>query len=163
MRSSAKGGRAQERRRRSRPSSSSAARRTAQWTSKPLHDAEKRFSLRSWGRSGSTSLGTKGLLDAVADAEAFVARLLPGWTPDEAPSAEWRQLFVEQGVSAQTLLEDDSALLAPQEMVAIGRSVLALSYAAGDSLSALRALGGSREDTWSRAASTSTMTPPSSR
>ncbi len=82
-----------------------------------------------------------GKFDAVADAEAFVARLLPGWTPDEAPSAAWRQLFVEQGVAAQTMLEDDSALLAPQEMVAIGRSVLALSYAAGDSLSALRALG----------------------
>ena len=80
----------------------------------------------------------------LADAEAYLAELMPGWTPDAPSSPAWRQLFAEQGVLAADFDarfdENDS----PRELVAIGRSVIAVQYAAEDAFPALRALAWKR-------------------
>lgn len=72
----------------------------------------------------------------VQDAEAYLAQLLPHWQPDTHCPPEWKKLFAEVGVAASDELMDAT----PAELLSLGRTVIATSYAADDSLSALRAL-----------------------
>jgi hypothetical protein len=81
---------------------------------------------------------------AVADAEAYLAALLPAWRPDGPYPPAWRQLFADEGVLAvdvDTRSDDDAS---PRELVAIGRSVIAAQYAADDAFPELRALAWKR-------------------
>ena len=73
--------------------------------------------------------------DTPGEADAYLAQLLPGWTPDGDVPAEWRRLFTEQRVSVAHAMDE-----APAELLAIGRSVVAAGYDAGDMLAELRAL-----------------------
>jgi hypothetical protein len=80
----------------------------------------------------------------IDDAEAYLAELLPGWTPDGAYSPAWRQLFADEGVLAADIdsrFGDDAS---PREVVAIGGSVIAVQYAADDAFPELRALAWKR-------------------
>ncbi len=79
------------------------------------------------------------------DAEAYLGELLPGWAPDVDWPVEWGQLFANEGV----VCEGAAAIAAqgrstPRQMVAIGRSVLALGYDAADAFPELRALAWKR-------------------
>lgn len=80
----------------------------------------------------------------LADAEAYLAELAPGYTPDAPHSPAWRTLFAEQQVSAARTDDDDNPNEAPRELLAIGRTVLAVHYDAGDILRELRALAWKR-------------------
>ncbi len=79
----------------------------------------------------------------LADAEAFLAELAPGWQPDGEYSPAWRALFVAEGVLTDRVMSfgDDPS---PRELAAIGRSVIALQYAAEDAFPELRALAWKR-------------------
>ncbi len=78
----------------------------------------------------------------LADAERYLAELLPGFVPGEPHSPEWRALFTEQQVGAAP--SEDEHCEAPRELVAIGRTVLAVQYDPGDALRQLRALAWKR-------------------
>ncbi|MCC6645980.1 MAG: radical SAM protein [Polyangiaceae bacterium] len=78
----------------------------------------------------------------VADAERYLAELSPGFHPGEPHSPEWRALFTEQQVGVAPTEGDH--LDAPRELLAIGRTVLAVQYDAGDALRHLRALAWKR-------------------
>lgn len=69
------------------------------------------------------------------DAEAYLARLLPGWKPDVDTPPEWRRLFAEEGLAVGDPYGDT-----PGELLAIGRSVMAVGYGLDDMLANLRAL-----------------------
>jgi len=78
--------------------------------------------------------------ESPADAREYLAKLLPAFDPDadEWPP-EWKALFVEESVASLDVEGSDFAPM-PHELVAIGRSVLALGYDAGDPFALLRAL-----------------------
>lgn len=85
----------------------------------------------------------------VDDAAAYLAELTPGWNVDGAVSAAWQRLFADEGVvgpaaiaRASHGLDEDAG--SPRELVAIGASVLAASYAIEDAFPALRALAWKR-------------------
>ncbi len=85
---------------------------------------------------------------AIADAEAYLAALVPGWTAgaeehDVYPAA-WRQLFADEAVAAVRLDADAPYGVAPRELVAIGRTVIALQGAPDDAFPELRALAWKR-------------------
>ena len=82
--------------------------------------------------------------ETVANAEKFVAELLPGWAEDEPYSAAWRALFAEERVSAPSSDEDRPWGLSPREIGVVGTSVIALSYDSGDAFPELRALAWKR-------------------
>lgn len=71
------------------------------------------------------------------DASAYLAQLLPGWTPESAYSEAWKELLVAEGVASAPL---GDWIETPRELLAIGRSVFAIGYAADDMLQELRAL-----------------------
>ncbi len=80
----------------------------------------------------------------LADAEAYLAELLPGWVSEQGFSPAWRELFANEGVLAPDVgarLEDEAS---PRELLAVGRSVMALGYAADDAFPELRALAWKR-------------------
>jgi hypothetical protein len=81
----------------------------------------------------------------VADAEAYLAELVPGWTPEQAPPPAWRQLFMDEGVvAATTVPRDFDGAETPRELLAIGRSVIAIQYDSGDAFPELRGLAWKR-------------------
>ncbi|MDQ3364299.1 MAG: radical SAM protein [Myxococcota bacterium] len=83
----------------------------------------------------------------VADAEASLAELVPGWVPDEPYSMAWQQLFREAGVSGAELPPStryDDGQVSPRELVAIGRVVVGLAGHSGDAFPELRALAWKR-------------------
>ncbi|MEJ7730375.1 MAG: radical SAM protein, partial [Polyangiaceae bacterium] len=85
--------------------------------------------------------------ETVPDAEAFLAELLPGWDADEPYGAEWRALFEREKVAKPSALEDiryQGASRCPRELAAIGRSVIATGYDAGDQFPEVRALAWKR-------------------
>ena len=88
-----------------------------------------------------------GKFESCAEAQRYLAELRPGWSPDgDEYSAEWRELFKLENISL-AYPRDDGELFgrSPGALVAIGRSVLAVSYGADDAFPELRAL------TWKRA------------
>jgi hypothetical protein len=79
----------------------------------------------------------------VADAESFLAELVPTWTPETDYPPAWRALFVAEGVLGK-LDQCSGDEGSPRELVAIGRSVIALRFAVDDAFPALRALAWKR-------------------
>jgi MoaA/NifB/PqqE/SkfB family radical SAM enzyme len=75
--------------------------------------------------------------DDVADANDYLAQLLPDWLPDEDMPPAWLSLFAEKRVGTAAAL---SSRQTPRELLAIGRSVIAVGYDADDMLRELRAL-----------------------
>jgi Radical SAM superfamily len=87
-----------------------------------------------------------GKFESSAAAERYLAELQPGWTPDDQYSSEWQALFENEGLVLATERESGEVYgQSPSALVAIGKSVLALAYDAGDAFPELRAL------TWKRA------------
>ena len=88
-----------------------------------------------------------GKFESSGEAQRYLAELRLGWTPDGAEySAEWRELFKRENVSLAYSRDDgEPSGKSPGALVAIGRSVLAVSYDADDAFPELRAL------TWKRA------------
>jgi MoaA/NifB/PqqE/SkfB family radical SAM enzyme len=87
-----------------------------------------------------------GKFESSADAERYLAELQPGWTPDGQYSEEWQRLFEKEALVLTSERESGEVYgQSPSALVAIGKSVLALSYDAGDAFPELRAL------TWKRA------------
>jgi hypothetical protein len=85
--------------------------------------------------------------ETVPDAEAFLAELLPGWDADKPYGDEWRSLFAREKVAKPSTLEEtryDGPSRCPRELAAIGRSVIATGYDAGDSFPEVRALAWKR-------------------
>ncbi|WP_240202123.1 radical SAM protein [Burkholderia sp. LMG 13014] len=74
--------------------------------------------------------------ETIADADAYLAQLLPSWAPDAEYSSEWKRLFKEEAVAGPRLSGGGS----PRELAAIGRSVIATGYDAADLFPELRAL-----------------------
>jgi MoaA/NifB/PqqE/SkfB family radical SAM enzyme len=80
-------------------------------------------------------------------AERYLAELAPGLAMDQQFSEEWKRLFIAEGVVDEAragLDEDGDWSESPTELVAIGRTVAALGYAAGDAFAPLRALAWKR-------------------
>lgn len=87
-----------------------------------------------------------GKFESSAAAERYLSELQPGWTPDGLYSSEWQALFEREGLVLTSERESGEVYgQSPSALVAIGKSVLALSYDAGDAFPELRAL------TWKRA------------
>lgn len=74
--------------------------------------------------------------ETLADADAYLAQLLPSWAPDAEYSSEWKRLFRDEAVAGPGLSGGGS----PRELAAIGRSVIATGYEADDLFPELRAL-----------------------
>jgi len=74
--------------------------------------------------------------ETLADADAYLAQLLPSWAPDAEYAPEWTRLFKEEAVAGPGLSGGGS----PRELTAIGRSVIATGYEADDLFPELRAL-----------------------
>ena len=87
----------------------------------------------SGNNSGECVLVAK--FQTVADAESYLAELLPGWPADTGYPDEWRELFHAEQVAAPAMANPASERDAPAELTAIGRSVLALGYAVGGRVS----------------------------
>src|SRR5262245_6860104 len=88
-----------------------------------------------------------GKFESSAEAQRYLAELRLGWDPEGVEySAEWRELFKRENVSVAHPRDDGEPTgRSPSTLVAIGRSVLAVSYDAEDAFPELRAL------TWKRA------------
>jgi len=80
----------------------------------------------------------------LADAEAYLAELIPGWTPDAPYSPAWRQLFADEGVAGAAIGARYDEDASPRELVTIGRSVMAVQTGAEDVFPELRALAWKR-------------------
>lgn len=78
-----------------------------------------------------------------ADAERYLADLLPSWSGDGPYPAPWRDLFEAEGV-AGTLVRSTYHRDGPVELVAIGATVVARGSAADDAFPELRALAWKR-------------------
>jgi len=93
----------------------------------------------SGNNSGECALVAK--FDDVGDAERVLAELLPGYAAGEAYGAPWKELFACEDVAGPAI---DTAI-APDEMVAFGRALLARTESApGDDFPELRALAWKR-------------------
>ena len=75
--------------------------------------------------------------EAVADASAYLALLLPSWIPESSFPVEWQRLLADERVSVAPVSDWRET---PRELLAIGRTVLAIGYDADDMLTELRAL-----------------------
>lgn len=85
----------------------------------------------------------------VADAEAYLAQLLPSWVPDGAHSAEWRQLFADEGVMPPAAHEQDDYEYgrtggSPRELMGLGKLVVGAAYGLGGMFAELSALAWKR-------------------
>lgn len=81
---------------------------------------------------------------ALADAEAYLAELLPGWVPDAPFSEAWGQLFRDEGITTADTPAPYDRDGSPRELVAIGRTVIGVQYAVEDALLELRSLATKR-------------------
>jgi MoaA/NifB/PqqE/SkfB family radical SAM enzyme len=97
----------------------------------------------SGNNSGECILVGKFASDA--DAQRYLAELSPGWQPVGEYSAEWRALFEADQVMLASTRDDAEGTQSPRSLLAVGRSILAVGYDAGDAFPELRAL------TWKRA------------
>lgn len=94
--------------------------------------------------------------EEAADAEAYLAELFPGWNVDGTMSAAWRKLFLDERVAGPLLTgpvhvepgeeaeHEYRWTQSPRELLAIGRSVVAVQYDSGDAFAELRALAWKR-------------------
>ena len=74
--------------------------------------------------------------DTINDANSYLAQLLPAWKPEADYAPEWLQLFQAQAVAGPGLAYGEM----PRDLLAIGRSVLAMGYGLEDQFPELRAL-----------------------
>jgi MoaA/NifB/PqqE/SkfB family radical SAM enzyme len=87
-----------------------------------------------------------GKFESSEEARRYMAELQPSWAPDGDYSAEWRALFERENVLLARARDDgELSGRSPSTLLALGRSVVALSYDADDAFPELRAL------TWKRA------------
>lgn len=110
---------------------------------RPRGPTRDRVSVRVWQSFSGNNSGECVMVArfaTAADAEKYLAELLPGFVPDAEYSAAWRELFVRERVDTPALEYAE----APQELLAAGRSVLATTYAADDAFPELRALAWKR-------------------
>ncbi len=107
----------------------------------------KRLALwRAFSGNNSGECILVGKFESSAGAQRYLAELQPGWTPDGLYSSEWQALFENEGLVLTSERESGEIYgQSPRALVAIGKSVLALSSDAGDAFPELRAL------TWKRA------------
>ncbi len=99
----------------------------------------------SGNNSGECILVAK--FQTVEGAQSYLAELLPGWRPPEASdyseeefSAEWKELFAREQVASKSV----DCGLAPDELVHIGKSVIATGYGVDDNFPEVRALAWKR-------------------
>lgn len=78
--------------------------------------------------------------ESTEEAGAYIAELLPGYSPGDEYSAPWKELFRRERVNAPGLAYGEM----PDSLVAIRRSVVARGYAADDAFPELRALAWKR-------------------
>jgi hypothetical protein len=116
-----------------RPSSSSRGPAVALW--------------RAFSGNNSGECILIGKFECSAEAQRYLAEVQLGWDPEgDEYSAEWRELFKRENVSlAHPRGDGEPSGRSPSALVAIGCSVLAVSYDAEDAFPELRAL------TWKRA------------
>jgi MoaA/NifB/PqqE/SkfB family radical SAM enzyme len=113
---------------------------------KATEDGNRLALWRAFSGNNSGECILVGKFESSADAERYLAELQPGWTPDGQYSSEWQALFDNEGLVLTSERESGEVYgQSPSALVAIGKSVLALSYDAGDAFPELRAL------TWKRA------------
>jgi len=97
----------------------------------------------SGNNSGECILVSK--FESSHHAQRFLAELRPGWAPGDPYSDEWQALFENEGLVLMSERESGEPRgQSPSALVAIGKSVLALSYDAGDAFPELRALAWKR-------------------
>lgn len=110
-------------------------------------DEVKRLALwRAFSGNNSGECILVGKFESSTAAERYLAELQPGFMPDGLYSSEWQALFENEGLVLTGERESGEVYgQSPSALVAIGKSVLALSYDAGDAFPELRAL------TWKRA------------
>lgn len=97
----------------------------------------------SGNNSGECILVAK--FDSHEDAERFFAELSPSWAPDDAYSDEWQALFQREHVALAALRDSGEPVgQSPSQLLAIGRSVIAVGYDSGDAFPELRALAWKR-------------------
>jgi MoaA/NifB/PqqE/SkfB family radical SAM enzyme len=110
----------------------------------PRSDARGGASVRVWRAFSGNNSGECVMVARFAtvdDAEAYLADLLPGFTPGDAYSPAWRELFGEAGVATPSI----EYARPPDELLGAGRSVFARTRsAAEDDFPELRALAWKR-------------------
>lgn len=98
----------------------------------------------SGNNSGECILVAK--FQSIENARAYLEELLPGWQAgsgrDEPFSAAWKELFLREQVTGESNPEGFQSQ--PDELVRVGRSVLATGYGVGDEFPELRALAWKR-------------------
>lgn len=100
---------------------------------------QSQSSIRVWQAFSGNNSGECVMVarfDTVADADSYLAQLLPDWKSEADYSTEWKQLFQAQAVAGPSLNYGEM----PRELLAVGRSVIAVGYAAEDMFPELRAL-----------------------
>ena len=100
---------------------------------------QSQSSIRVWQAFSGNNSGECVMVarfDTVADADSYLAQLLPDWKPEADYSPEWKQLFQAQAVAGPGMNYGEM----PRDLLAIGRSVVAMSYGLDDMFSELRAL-----------------------
>ena len=96
-------------------------------------------SIRVWQAFSGNNSGECVMVarfDSVADAESYLAQLLPDWKPEADYSPAWQQLFKAQAVAGPGVQHGEM----PRDLLAIGRSVVAMGYGLEDMFPELRAL-----------------------
>lgn len=96
-------------------------------------------SIRVWQAFSGNNSGECVMVakfDTISDANSYLAQLLPAWTPEADYAPEWQQLFQAQAVAGPGLAYGEM----PRDLLAIGRSVLAMGYGLEDQFPELRAL-----------------------
>jgi MoaA/NifB/PqqE/SkfB family radical SAM enzyme len=93
--------------------------RGAEAAAHPLEDGITAW--RAYASNNSGDCVLVGRFEAVADAEAFVRDLLPGWKPGKPFSPEWMELLAAERIVA------DPYGFAPEQLGTLGAAVLAHS------------------------------------
>ena len=100
----------------------------------PVRPSVQVWQAFSGNNSGECVMVAK--FDSITDANRYLAQLLPDWKPETSYAPQWLQLFKEQAVAGPGMAYGDM----PRDLLAIGRSVIAMSYGLEDAFSELRAL-----------------------
>lgn len=110
--------------------------------------ASRAASLKLWRAFSGNNSGEcvlVGKFESNEQAKRYLAELTHGYEPDGDYSAEWRALFDAEQVSLSSTRDGGEIWgQSPSSLVAVGSSVVALGYDAGDAFPELRAL------TWKR-------------
>ena len=96
-------------------------------------------SIRVWQAFSGNNSGECVMVakfDTISDANSYLSQLLPAWKPEADYAPEWHQLFQVQAVAGPGLAYGEM----PRDLLAIGRSVLAMGYGLEDQFHELRAL-----------------------